>query len=63
MRLRRCPVKDKAKRKPLAPVLCDRENWLVCARCLVKWARVRGVHRVFCNTCARSVPHEIGGAK
>ncbi len=23
----------------------------VCQRCLVKWARVRVLDRVFCNTC------------
>ena len=47
------------KRKSIGPILHDGPNALVCQRCLVKWARVRGVYRVFCNTCARDVAHEV----
>lgn len=53
----------KTKRKAIGPVLHDGPNALVCQRCLVKWARVRGVYRVFCNTCARAVSDEVGGAQ
>lgn len=52
-------TQTKIRRKSIGPVLHDGPNALVCQRCLVKWARVRGVFRVFCNTCARQVSGEV----
>lgn len=39
-------------KKKLAKVIVENGEARVCQRCLVKWARVRMLQRVFCNTCA-----------
>lgn len=49
-------MKAKAEKQPILPVIVTNDEARVCQRCLIKWARVKVLGKVYCVKCSKRIP-------